>query len=77
MKEKSLWIAFVLIVLSVCVLGGCASSDISTTSTESVSSITVETKGVNFNSERGSLTISNNTAEDVVIFVGKVEKGNI
>ena len=77
MKEKSLWIAFVLLVLSVCVLGGCASSDVSTTSTESVSSITIETKGVNFNSERGSLTISNDTAEDVVIFFGKVEKGNI
>lgn len=77
MKSKFSWVTFILIVLSVCVLGGCASSNVSKTSTKTASSITIQSKEVNFNSERGSLTISNDTAKDVVIFVGKVEKGNL
>ncbi len=35
----------------------------------------LDKKKVNFKSEVGSLTINNETSQDIVIFVGKVEKG--
>lgn len=40
-------------------------------------SVNLKNKEVKFTSEKGSLSISNETAEDVVVFVGKVEKGNL
>lgn len=51
---------------------GCAS-----TNSKENKAIELKNKEVNFNSEKGSLFVSNNTAEDVVVFVGKVEKGNL
>lgn len=63
------------------VAGGSSDSDVAPVAPQPVSKpepvVTVKEKEVNFNSESGSLTISNATSEDVVVFVGKVEKGNI
>ena len=50
---------------------GCAS-----TNSKENKAIELKNKEVNFNSEKGSLFVSNNTAEDVVVFVGVAISSN-
>ena len=63
---------FVLAAVTACmVMAGCESLP------EKKEVTTVELKEVSFTSEPGSLTISNDSSVDVVIFAGKVEKNTI
>ena len=65
--KKKLTTAFAAL-LALSLVSGCAS-------TKGVTEL--KKKSVSFNNETGSLTISNETSQDVVIFVGKVEKDTV
>ena len=67
MKTKTLLWACAA-VLFAAMVAGCVSTNSAT------GGVNLKTKDVRFKSEAGSLTISNETSSDVVIFVGRVEK---
>ena len=69
MKKRQLLIAGMGIALA-SLLASCAS----TKAAQKEPTVTLKAKDVSFESEQGSLTISNETASDLVIFVGRVEK---
>lgn len=60
-------------VLFAAIVAGC----VSTPDQKSGNSVELKEKEVSFTSEPGSLTISNDSSVDVVIFAGKVEKNTI
>lgn len=61
-------------VLVFATVAGCVSTD---GSARSSSVVTIRTKDISFKSERGNLTIQNNTSADLVIFAGNVEKNAV
>lgn len=74
---KSVYLLAVVALVAVAsVAVSCASTKTNTTPGKEAS-VTLKKKDVDFKSEQGSLTINNETSSDLVIFVGKVEKGSI
>jgi len=70
MKTKTfLWACTA--VLFAAMVAGCVSTNSAT------KVVNLKAKDVSFKSEAGSLTISNETASDVVVFVGRVEKNAV
>ena len=70
MKTK-LFLSVSAAFLAVVLVAGCVSTNSAT------GGVNLKTKDVRFKSEAGSLTISNETSSDVVIFVGRVEKNAV
>lgn len=69
MKLKFSWLTFVLIVLSVCVLGSCASSP----EKEARKGM----KNISYKDSGGDLELINETDFDLVVFAGKIRGNNI
>lgn len=69
MKKMSLAVACILAVAMIFV--SCASTK------SAGQSAVLKSKDVSFKSEQGSLTVSNETSSDLVIFVGRVEKSAV
>ena len=70
MKTKTLLWACAA-VLFAALVAGCVSTN------SAKNGVNLKAKDVSFKSEAGSLTISNETASDVVVFVGRVEKNTV
>lgn len=66
----------VSVVACLCALTGLFVS-CGSTSNASGGTVTLKSKDVNFKSESGSLSIQNETTSDLVIFVGRIEKGSV
>lgn len=72
MKAKTLLWAGAA-VLFAAMVAGC----LGTPKSQAMNTVELKEKEVSFTSEPGTLTISNETASDVVVFVGKVEKNAV
>nr|MCR4952810.1 hypothetical protein [Treponema sp.] len=67
----------VLMVVSLLSLALVLYSCASTGGTKKDSTVILKNKDVSFKTEKGSLSVNNETANDLVIFVGRVEKETV